>query len=144
MILPYFDYGDVVYSTSSKDGLDKLQRLQNKCLKICKGYHVRHGTADLHAVTKTPMLKARRIAHVNNFMYNRLGNSLYVDNRNIRNRAHDAPLFKVKIPKIEMYKRSVEYAGAVQWNELAQDLRGIRSFQLFKSKQKAIMLNELV
>ena len=44
MILPYFDYGDVIYNQGNQDGLDKLQRLQNRCLKICKGYNVRFDT----------------------------------------------------------------------------------------------------
>ena len=90
MILPYFDYGDVIYNSTNQDGLDKLQRLQNKCLKICKGYNSRYDTVDLHTETKSPMLKARRFAHVNNFMYSRLSNPLYIDARNIRTRAHDS------------------------------------------------------
>ena len=44
MVLPYFDYGDVIYATASQEGLEKLQRVQNKCLKICKGYNARHAT----------------------------------------------------------------------------------------------------
>ena len=31
MILPYFDYGDIIHNTANKDGLEKLQRLQNRC-----------------------------------------------------------------------------------------------------------------
>ena len=126
MVLPYFDYGDVIYGNANQEGLEKLQRLQNKCLKICMGFNVRHGTANLHRVTKLPMLGVRRVAHVNNFMYTRLGNPSYIDNRDIRTRAHDGPLFSVKVPKIEMYKRSVKYAGAVQWNNLDPDIRAIK------------------
>ena len=57
MILPYFDYGDVIYDNANLKRLEKLLRLQNRCLKICKGYNVRHGKADLHTVTKVPMLR---------------------------------------------------------------------------------------
>ena len=32
MILPYFDYCDVVYQSACSNDLEKLQRLQNKCL----------------------------------------------------------------------------------------------------------------
>ena len=35
MLLPYFDYGDIVYDKARQIDLDKLQRAQNKCLKIC-------------------------------------------------------------------------------------------------------------
>ena len=72
MILPYFDYGDVIYNSASKEGLDKLQRLQNRGLKICKSLNIRYDTDTLHRITEMPKLVARRKAHVNNFMYNRL------------------------------------------------------------------------
>ena len=90
MILPYFDYGDIIYGCSGQDGLDKLQRVQNKCLKMCKGFNIRFGTKELHTVTK---LEARRAAHINNFMFSRLADEGRVDRRDIRTRAHDAPLF---------------------------------------------------
>ena len=37
MLLPYLDYGDIIFCNSNKKDLDKLQRLQNKCLRICMG-----------------------------------------------------------------------------------------------------------
>ena len=143
MILPYFDYGDVIYNAAWKDGLDKLQRLQNRCLKICKNVHKRFNTEELHTVTKMPMLTDRRKAHINNFMFKRLGKPELVDGRNIRTRAHDAPLFKVKVPKCEAYKRSVEYAGSLQWNTLPKQIRSTDSYNAFKARQKAIMLEIL-
>ena len=131
MILPYFDYGDVIYDTASQEGLDKLQRLQYKCFKICKGYNRRFNKQLLHNITKVPMLKKRRTAHINNFMYCKLSNNQWVDRREIRTRAHDAPLFKVKVPKIESYKRAVEYSGAFRWNDLPADLRNVNSYYSF-------------
>ena len=143
MIVPYFDYGDVLYNQASQEGLDKLQRLQNKCLKICKGYNKRHSTGALHENTKVPLLSKRRIAHVNNFMYCRLGNPSLIDSRDIRTRAHDAQLFKVTIPSLEAYKRSIVYAGSLQWNNLPADTRNIKNFDLFKSRQRTCMLENL-
>ena len=143
MILPYFDYGDVIYNTSNIEGLDKLQRLQNRCLKICKGFDIRFDTKELHTITKTPMLEMRRTAHINNFMYIRLKRLHLVDDRNINTRAHDAPLFKICVPKIEAYKRSVEYAGSLQWNSLPVDIRSIDTHDVFKAKQKTIMISSV-
>ena len=134
MILPYLDYGDVIYGTASEEGLEKLQRLQDKCLKICKGYNMRFGTKELHLETKTPMLQSRRSAHVNNFMYSRL--SILVDNQDLRTRAHDAALFMVKTPILTMYKRSIGYAGSVQWDSLPTEV----GLNAFKNKQKLTML----
>ena len=143
MIVPYFDYGDVIYNTANSEGLDKLQRLQNRCLKICKEFNMRFDTDNLHAITGMPKLADRRICHINNFMYGRLTNDQLVDKRNINTRAHDAPLFKVKVPKIETYKRSVEYAGAVRWNLLPTEIRNIDNSISFKLKQKKIMYDSV-
>ena len=136
MILPYFDYGDVIYNVASQEGLDRLQRLQNRCLKICKNLNIRHDTNDLHRITKMPRLDLRRKAHINNFMYGRLKQVALVDARDIRTRAHDAPLFKVSIPANETFKRSVLYAGALQWNGLDKATRNIDNLDTFKQRQK--------
>ena len=144
MILPYFDYGDVIYNTANQTGLDKLQRVQNKCLKTCLGFGRRHETKSLHATAKVPMLEARRETHVNNFMYHRLSRPHLLDGRNIATRAHDAPMFRVVKPSIEVYKRSVEYSGAVKWNNLPTDIRNNKSSALFKAKQKNLLLSTIV
>ena len=141
MILPYFDYGDIIYGSANKDGLDKLQRLQNKGLKLCMGYDRRHNTDDLHREAKCPKLESRRSAHINNFMFNRIDRSDLVDNRPIRTRAHDAPLFRVDIPKNETFKRSVAYAGSTKWNALPTEMRNIKSTAVFKNTQKRVMMD---
>ena len=143
MILPYFDYGDVVYGAAGAAGLEKLQRLQNRGLKICKDFDRRFNTERLHSITKCHKLKDRREAHLNIFMYGKLGCPALRDNRNIRTRAHDAPLFKVKVPKFEAYKRAVEYSGSVQWNELPVDTRLLRSVTSFKKHQITVLNGKL-
>ena len=143
MILPYFDYDDIIYGTAGKEGLDKLQRLQNKGLKLCMNYDRRHSTDDLHRVTKCPKLDARRSAHLNNFMYGRIANKNLLDVRQIRTRAHDAPLFKIAIPRNETFKRSVAFTGSTKWNALPVETRNINNVGAFKSRQKRIMLGKV-
>ena len=143
MILPYFDYGDVIYMSANQEGLDKLQRLQNRCLKICNNLNVRFETRELHMITKVPKLKFRREAHLNNFMHGRLNRLDLVDHRDIRTRLHDAPMFLTKVPNLEAYKRAVEFAGAVAWNNLPPDIRRIESAAIFKNKQKDTLLRKI-
>ena len=143
MILPYFDYGDVIYMSANQEGLDKLQRLQNRCLKICKNLNVRFETRELHMITKVPKLKFRREAHLNNFMHGRLNRLDLVDHRDIRTRLHDASMFLTKVPNLEAYKRAVEFAGAVAWNNLPPDIRRIESAAIFKNKQKDTLLRKI-
>ena len=51
-------------------------------------------------------------------------------------RAHDAPLFKVVRSKLESFKCSVEYQGAVSWNALDPSTRNLARLGLFKNVQK--------
>ena len=133
----------MVYGNAGQEGLEKLQRLQNKCLKICKRCDRRADTEALHSVTKVPKLKSRRIAHVNNFMYSRLSKFELVDKRDIRTRAHAAPLFKVKTPNLTTFMRSVGYAGATQWNSLPQGARNLGHLASFKARQKKELIESI-
>ena len=141
MILPYFDYADVVYVKANTTELDKLQRLQNKCLKICQGHDKLYGTNRAHIEARVPFLKERRRAHTLNFMYKRKADKpALLNNREIRTRAHDAPLFNVNVPRCEAFKRSVGYFGSVLWNELTPKIRNTNSYLEFKLKQKKEMI----
>ena len=81
MVLPYFDYGDVIYHTAGKGDLEKLQRLQNRCLKICLRTDMRQDTLRVHSLTSSNLLKERREAHVCNFMYKRKERATLLDDR---------------------------------------------------------------
>ena len=144
MLLPYFDYADVIFNKANATDLDKLQRLQNRCLRLCLGHNRFYGTDEAHAEASVPFLKNRRKAHVLNFMYIRKDTKPNLLNRReIRTRAHDAPLFTVKIPRCEAYKRSVGYSGAETWNGLPPNVRNLIPFKTFKEHQKKEMLTGL-
>ena len=104
------------------------------------GKERRYGTEAAHKLAGVPFLIDRREAHLLNFMYNRKSNRSLLNNREIRTRAHDAPLFEVTIPRCEAFKRSVGYFGAVKWNELPPATRNIHNYSEFKQFQKNHML----
>ena len=109
MILPYLDYADVVLDKAYSKDLDKLQRLQNRCLKICASRDRLFSTDLAHKLANTPFLSDRREAHTLNFMYKRKSNKKLLNNREIRTRAHDAPLFAVTIPRCAAFQHSAGY-----------------------------------
>ena len=84
-----------------------------------------------------------RVNKLNIFMHKRLTREELVDKRDIRTRQHDAPMFLVNVPNLEAYKRSVEYAGAIKWNELPPEVRNIESQPLFKVKQKDTLMRTI-
>ena len=139
MILPYFDYCDIIYSKACKNDLDKLQRLQNKCLKTCMKLHRQCDTDHVHEQTKCAFLGPRRKAHLCNFMFSRQRKVNLLDTRDINTRQHDAPSFTVKFPNAESFKRSVQYNGSVTWNDLPVAIRKIDNLLVFKATQKRLM-----
>ena len=132
-----------IFHKSNSCDLDKLQRLQNRCLRICSGYDRLFSVERAHKLSSTPFLKDRRRAHVLNFMYVRKGRKELLNNREIRTRAHDAPLFNTTIPRCEAFKRSIGYFGAVEWNSLSPQLRNTDSYLNYKNLNKRDMLRPL-
>ena len=53
-------------------------------------------------------------------------------------------LFNVTHPNSEPIKRSVMYAGALEWNSLESDVRNIKDSVSFKRNKKTWMLNTFV
>ena len=143
MILPYIDYADVIFAKSGVTELNKLQRLQNRCLKICSSRDKLYSTDAVHKSSSVPFLVDRRKAHVLNFMYKRQTRKDLLNVREIRTRAHDAPLFNVTVPRCETFKRSIGYFGSVAWNSLPPALRNTNSYLAFKYLQKKSMLEPL-
>ena len=77
-----------------------------------------------------PKLKDRREVHLNNFMHGRLNRTEHRDLRGLVTKAHAGPLFRVKVPNIESYKRAIEYRGLPAYT------RNLKNSSLFKSQQK--------
>ena len=134
MILPFFDYADVVYHNANSCELEKLQRLQNRALKLCLGFHKREDTELVHRTAKVPLLENRRKSHVFNFMYKRKEMNHNLDVLVIHTRSADAPRFILPIPNLQCYKRSLEYSGAKTWNELPKELKLIPNYLSFKNQ----------
>ena len=144
MILPYLDYADVIFANAFTRNLDKLQRAQNKCLKVCMQVNVTTDTDRLHSMATVPLLVHRRATHLLNFMYLRQSKAELIDDAPIHTRAHDAPLFRVTRPRLEAYKRSVPYNRAVSWNVLNPNIRGLAQCKMYKNSQKKWLKDNIV
>ena len=135
MISPYFDYADIVFDKANQSDLDKLQRAQNRCLRICLLATVRTDTDYIHSTAKTPLLKLRRKVHLRNFMYTNLSKTWLLDVKPVNTRLRDAPLFSIKLSNTVAYDRSVQHNGALEWNCLPIELRNVDHYLLFKFHQ---------
>ena len=143
MIMPVIDYGDIVYSGAPCTILEKLQKIQNRALRIClqADYHL--PVITMHQRTNVPNLKVRRYAHLNNYIYSRKQDTEYLVTREVRTRRFDAPVLETVRPQIEKYKKGTMYRGIAQWNTLDVQTRNTDEVTTFKEAQKKRMMETL-
>ena len=139
MVLPYFDYCDVVFMFSKASELDKLDRLHKRGMRISltNGYNFNEN--ELFNLCKISSLDTRRHVHLRNYMFN--NKSKYVKGNHLVNtRMHDGPVFDVPKPNSDVIKKGVIYSGALDWNNLDAEIRNIKDLVQFKRTQKYWML----
>ena len=143
MILPYFDFADIFNEATTVQILSKLQRLQNRALRIVTQSKATDiSTKDLHLSMNVTPLRLRREHHLMNFMYKGAEIPKYVDIRNLLTRVHDKKILKVLRPNLELSKNSIKFKGSVLWNSLDAGLQSASSYKSFKAKSKLKVLNE--
>ena len=143
MVVPYFDYGDILFMCTNQDLLDDLQVAQNRCLKICLKVPMLTNTEYIHAKTKIPLLKDRRMYHLYMFMYPRSRDPSYCDNQNLNTRGFKGPVLKRLTPHGGAYFKSVEHFGAMTWNQLKPECRSLPSKLAFKHDRKEWLNNQI-
>lgn len=153
MILPYFDYINFCLCSCTNKILTKLERLQNRALRIC--FRATHfdGVVDLHRHTKISTIDKRcdvdilKVMHRNvynviSFSQSPVGYSFtIIDNSNQEmssTRARRAPIISSELPRSEKSRRSLLYYGISLWNNLSTDIRNIDDSSVFKSAVKRL------
>ena len=138
-IAPYFDYGDILYHGTSLLLTDRLQRLQNRALKICLRLHPLTPTATVHKKAKINYLEDKRTSHLLKFAFKKCQNR---ENRLLPTRATRAnigPMLKYVKAKKKIARRSVEYKAEVLWNHLPPPKRLIDDYNAFCEDQFVIL-----
>ena len=64
MILPVLEYGDILYEGANKKLIDKLQVIQNRCLRTCLLPNQHIPTIRLHESCEIANLISRRKMHL--------------------------------------------------------------------------------
>ena len=76
-------------------------------------------------------------------MYKRTTVDTYLDKKDINTRRRDGLLFKTERPRSELYKNSVKYKGANEWNALDPSTRNITLYSEFKLKHQCYLHNSI-
>ena len=96
-ILPVVEYGDILYASMGTTKLKKLQRCQNRCIKIVLKLPFMISTEAIHKKANMNLLVDIGV-NLEMATYMRLPNNKYVDQRLLRTRLWDGPLLKVNFP----------------------------------------------
>ena len=147
MLMPFFDYCDIIYMYSGQNELQKLNRQHVRGMKISLNEGYLMDEDELYIKCNLSKLENRRKVHLRNFMFKIQSiesNLMNTDDVIVNTRLHDGPVFKVTHPNSKPIKRSVMYSGALEWNNLESDIRNIKEVDTFKRKQKIWMLNTFI
>ena len=136
MIAPILDYGDIIFMGSTSNNLMKLQRLQNRALRVCLNVHHYIPTILLHQQTGVPNLITRRSCNLKKYMFKQKNNQALIKIPVRNTRLNDAIIFKTDRPVIEKYKCNPLYKGAVLWNSMTVEIRNCEGYSNFKKYLK--------
>lgn len=140
MILPLFDYCDIVWDNIPQYQVERLQKLQNRIARIIcrRGYETR--SAELRNKLNWKTLSERRKEHkavtifkimsgnAPSYMTNSLSTLNEHTSYNLRGKNN----LTLPRPRTEYGKRSFLYSGAQLWNSLPPNLKTEKSLNTFK------------
>ena len=136
-IVPYFDYGDIFLMNITSKTKQKLQKVQNRGLRICMEAEGRTNVNFLHNTCNVNKLDDRRSTHLLNFVYNRAQKEEYCQTGPRALRRYNAPILKEVKSNNKNFERSILYQGALHWNNLDVETRGAVTPFAFKKGQKS-------
>ena len=137
-IRPILEYCSFITTSCNEDGLNQLQRLQNRALRICLKCNIRKYHIDeLHEICDIEMVQRRMDKLLLSLMYTRSlklhvndGDDITNEGRVTRNNLK----VTFALPNLisHFYKRSPYYRGIVLWNTLSAGIQRATSKVKFK------------
>ena len=131
IILPLFDYADIVYDSASKKHTDRLQKLQNRAgriiLNINPYNHISNN--DIHVKLGWKSLHSRRKWHLNILVYKSLNNLAppYLEESfkycNYPYSLRSQGNIKLPKPKSECCRKMFVYKGSREYNALPLSIK---------------------
>ena len=140
LIEPHFNYCSSVWDGLSQQLSDKLQKLQNRAVRIITRSNYYDSAGPILDMLGWDRLSTNRSKQKAIIMYKTLNNltPLHMQNMfssrkvsyNIRNTEN---ILQVPKPRTDYLKRSFGYSGAILWNGLPSELREPLSLAAFKT-----------
>ncbi|KAJ4442411.1 hypothetical protein ANN_03997 [Periplaneta americana] len=145
LILPHFDYCDVLFSDLRIDSAQKLQRVHNACVRfICNVRYYDHISPSFKKLSWL-RLHERRNLHSLSLLYRIMHSSspYYLFARfhtlsryhNINTRSQRDNTLEIPLHASSLYSSSFTVATSRHWNSLPPEVKGCRTLNSFKSKK---------
>lgn len=134
-ILPLIEYGNITNSLIPKLQYKKLQRLQNRALKIIYANTSSSSIEDFHLKACLAPIAQRADRQLICLMYKRsLMPDIYPQvDTNTDTRANEQIRFAIPGPNFEKLKKFPMYKGAKLLNTLPATTKKLQTYELFKS-----------
>lgn len=156
IILPIIDYCNFCLTACTEKLKIKLQRLQNRALRICYKANRLDRTYDLHVKAQLATLDKCREFDILKIFHNKVykGMNQFDNTCIVESLPHDAginshnnsqtpitrsmsaPQIHTQKPNSEKFRKSLLYTGANLWNSLSPELRNIGDYSSFKQSVK--------
>ena len=139
--LPLVEYVSFVLCLNSARDSVKLQRLQNRCLRLCQDVYrpTDMSTVRLHEMARINMLNSRRDVQLLNVMFSLKKSNRYKKDSACVTRNVDRYVFDTDIVHKDIYANSPYYKGVSLWNSLKVNIQNILDKVKFKNCIKRLM-----
>ena len=145
LVVPLFDYGDIIYMNTSVEQLDRIQKLQNVACRVILIAEGRTHIVDMHAQLSITTLEKRRLFHLAIFIY-KIMKGLIVSLQlahlfepiNLRHaittRANARDDLVVPRTRTSFGCRAISVTGPITWNNMTEHVRGANTIDTFKTR----------
>ena len=139
LMLPQFDYLDIIWSRTVQYRLDKLDILYKRVAKIALNYNILERSHKVYKDMKWLPLQLRRQLHLSSYMYKVLNENCpkqFIDKfRYVSGGSRNAEKCNLYTIKSKSHKH-FQYLGAKFWNEIPQPIRESPNIGSFNSSIK--------
>lgn len=150
LLLPLLDYADICFLDANEELLNKLERLQNLCIRFIYGLRKYDHVSTYRSQLKWLPIRKRRNTHVLSYLYTILNNPLapsylrerfdYLVPRGVQTRTIKSLLLKVPSCESSRYAGSFTVKSVKLWNSLPHRIRASPSLDAFKTRLKEYYL----
>ena len=147
LLLPILDYGDVCYLDLSEQLLDKLERLQNLCIRFIFGLRKYDHISEYRSRLKWVEIRDRRNLHLLTLLYNILNyprfptylrsRFQYLAEHGRELRSKDENTLLIPQHRTVFYGESFTVRASRLWNQVDTYIRSAPSVSVFKNRLKS-------